>query len=458
MPVERPCTGALIDGRYRVGALLGRGGAADVWRATDVVTGVDVALKAFREDAAIAVDPDRAARETAATQGVHHPAVVEVLGTCAEPTCLVLELVEGEDLGALLLDGPLPAETVREIGADIADALAVLHARRLVHRDVKPGNILVPERPGPVAAKLTDFGIVAALDGARLTATDAILGTAAYLSPEQVAGGAVGTAGDVYSLGLVLLESLTGARAFPGGLAESAVARLNRPPRLPDDASPGLASLLAAMTALDPAARPHATEVARALRELAGGMTGEAPATAVVVRMPAVRIASAPAGRPPALTRLVGAAAAVAVVLGTGMALLADGRAPVAVPAADGTAAVAPAVVPSTSPPLPRPTPTRTAALHAVLAAATTSSAHPGATHTTRTERHAAPSHAAPPERKHGKPPTARPARPGKPGRGGGHGEGGRHGDGGGQGGGHGWAGGHGWGGNGNGGGGNDNG
>jgi len=398
MLVERPCTGALIEGRYRVGALLGRGGAADVWRASDVETGEEVALKVFREDAAIAVDPDRAARETAATQGVHHPAVVEVLGACAEPTCLVLELVEGEDLGALLTDGPLPPETVREIGADIADALAVLHARRLVHRDVKPGNILVPERSGPVAAKLTDFGIVATLDGTRLTATDAILGTAAYLSPEQVSGAEVGTASDVYALGLVLIESLTGVRAFPGSLAESAVARLNRPPRLPEDASPRLASLLAAMTALDPAARPRATEAAATLRALAGRMTGESPATAAVPR-----IVSLPPGRPPAAARLVGAAAAVALVLGTGVALLADGVTPTAVPAADGTAAVAPEVAPSSTP-LPHPTPTATShALQAVLASSTSRST---STHQVATSRRppAAPPAAAPRPAPHHKP------------------------------------------------------
>lgn len=413
MLVERLCTGALVEGRYRVGVVLGRGGAADVWRAHDLVTGAEVALKAFREDAAIAVDPARAARETAATQGVRHPAVVEVLGTCTEPPCLVLELVDGDDLGALLADGPLPAETVREIGADIADALAVLHGRRLVHRDVKPGNILVPERAGPVAAKLTDFGIVATLDGTRLTATDAILGTAAYLSPEQVSGGEVGTASDVYALGLVLIESITGVRAFPGGLAESAVARLNRPPRLPEDASPRLASLLAAMTALEPAARPHATEVAATLRALAGRMTGESPTTAALPR-----VVSHPTARPPATSRLVGAAAAVALVLGGGLALLTDRSTPATVPVADGTAAVAPVAAAPTS--SPRPTPTASASprvLQAVLASTTTrrASADEAADRAPTTTAKPAPETHRPapaPVRHHHKP--APPAKPGR--------------------------------------------
>jgi hypothetical protein len=303
----------------------------------------------------------------------------------------------------------------------------------------------VPERPGPVAAKLTDFGIVAALDGTRLTATDAILGTAAYLSPEQVSGSPVGTASDVYSLGLVLLESLTGVRAFPGSLVESAVGRLNRPPRLPEDASPRLASLLAAMTALDPAARPHATEVAATLRALAGRMTGDVEATAAVPRL-----LSVPAGRPPAASRLVGAAAAVALVLGTGMALLADGGAPTAVPAADGTAAVAPATGPRGTA-LPHPTAAATArALHLVLSSTTTRTTS-GTAHATQSttshpsgaEQHAGakpkhgaapkPEHAAPPKPKHAKAPHAasKPPKPGhgehgkapKPGKGG-HGKG----------------------------------
>src|SRR4051794_9664590 len=351
MRAVRTSPGVILDERYRIGDLLGRGGMADVWRATDLTTGSDVALKVFRDEVAVGVEPDRITRETAATRDLRHPAVVQVLGASgpvSEETYLVLELVEGDDLGALIADGPLPAETVREIAADVADALAVLHARRLVHRDVKPGNILVLERPGAVAAKLADFGIVAAVDGTRLTATDAILGTAAYLSPEQVAGGTVDTASDVYSLGLVVLECLTGERAFPGGLAESAVARLNRPPRLPDGASPRLASLLARMTALDPDHRPSAAEAATALRALAGGMTGDAPAPARTVRT----IRSAPPAARPSAARLAGAAAAVAVAMVTGVALLADGATPSAAPAAAGTAAAAP-ISPAKDTPLP---------------------------------------------------------------------------------------------------------
>ncbi|MGN6741697.1 MAG: protein kinase domain-containing protein [Amnibacterium sp.] len=417
MPVVRSAPAAVLDGRYRLGPLLGRGGMADVWRATDLTTGTDVAIKLFRDDVSAGVDPDRAAKETAAARGLRHPAVVQVLGTSpqdGESTYLVLELVEGGDLGALLEEGPLEPEVVREIAADVADALTVLHARRLVHRDVKPGNILVLDTPGPVAAKLADFGIVAALDGTRLTATDTILGTAAYLSPEQVQGAEVGTASDVYALGLVLLEALTGERAFPGGLAESAIARLNRPPRLPPDASPRLASLLSAMTALDPAQRPRATEVAATLRALAGAMTGDPDATGRVVR-----VESAPAARPPAPLRLVGAAAAVVVALGTGVALLTDGATPAAVPVAAGTAPVAPdsATTPKAVPTAhPSPTAVPTAsALQAVVAISATRSdppptpvRHPAATASPVPHAHPAhpaPAHGKPAHGKHGTPP-----------------------------------------------------
>jgi eukaryotic-like serine/threonine-protein kinase len=141
------------------------------------------------------------------------------------------------------------------------------------------------------------------VDGAALTAPDSILGTAAYLSPEQVRGTRIRPASDVYSLGLVLLEALTGRRAFPGPAAEAAVARLTRPPALPADASPALADLLSRMTALDPSDRPRAAEVAEALRdELAGAITvPDAAHTAEVPRLDVL-----PAAPPPLPAALPG--------------------------------------------------------------------------------------------------------------------------------------------------------
>ena len=265
-------------------AELGRGGMATVFKGRDLRLQRPVAVKVFRGGFAEAVDPQRTTQEMRLLAAVNHPSVVAVLdasnGDGVFGAFLVMELVVGDDLGLLLhrARGPLTADFARRIVADVASALSTLHAQGVVHRDVKPANILVPttasSSPTSVAAKLTDFGIAQLVDGARLTAPDSILGTAAYLSPEQVRGAPPRPTSDVYSLGLVLLEALTGKRAFPGPAAEAAMARLHRPPALPEDASPALADLLSRMTALDPAHRPAAADVADALRDqLVGRVT-----------------------------------------------------------------------------------------------------------------------------------------------------------------------------------------
>lgn len=281
MAERDPGPGDVLAERYEIQSELGRGGMATVYRGMDRRLQRPVAIKVFRGGFAEAVDPQRTTQEMRLLAAVNHPSVVAVLdasnGDGVFGAFLVMELVVGDDLGALLhrARGALSADFARRIVADVASALAVLHARGVVHRDVKPANILVPtaalSASTAVAAKLTDFGIAQLVDGARLTGPDSILGTAAYLSPEQVRGAAPRPASDIYSLGLVLLEALTGKRAFPGPAAEAAMARLNRPPTLPEDASPALAELLSRMTALDPAHRPPAGDVAAALRELLVG-------------------------------------------------------------------------------------------------------------------------------------------------------------------------------------------
>jgi eukaryotic-like serine/threonine-protein kinase len=323
----RPTTGDVLDRRYRLTERVGRGGMADVYAAVDLRDGGRVAVKVFRDDVADAIDPNRTTRELRILGGLHAPTIVEVLAASeagAEHPYLVMELVLGGNLGASIADGPLTPERVRRIGLDIAGALAALHERHLVHRDVKPANILVPH-DGPIAAKLADFGIALAIDSTRLTATNSILGTAAYLSPEQVQGTAVGPASDVYALGLVLIEALTGARAFGGSLAETAVARLTRAPALPADASLELARLLIGMTALEPTDRPTAFEVTTMLDALEGGMVAAALPTTEVHELPPTAVLAAadvraaiPSGSSRPRIGAVLVAAAVLTVAGIG--------------------------------------------------------------------------------------------------------------------------------------------
>ena len=299
-----------LEGRYRLGDVLGRGGVADVYRARDLVLDRDVAVKMLRESVD---DTDRArfVGEAQLLAGLSHPSIVTVLdvGVSEGHPFLVMELVEGPTLAAALRDGPLPPDQVVQIGAALASAIAHAHEQGAVHRDVKPANVLL----GPGGAKLADFGIARLVgDTVHHTRTGTTIGTPAYLSPEQVGGSAVGPPTDVYSLGLVLLEALTGERAFPGSPTESAVARLHRPPEIPNDLSSGWRAILVAMTARDPSGRPPAGEVG-ARMPVPGMVPPSAtagPPTATLV------LETGPAGsarRGPA--KAVGAVVAVALVV-----------------------------------------------------------------------------------------------------------------------------------------------
>ena len=154
---------------------------------------------------------------------------------------------------------------MREIGIQLADGLAYVHAQGMVHRDVKPENILLgidrSDDDHTVRARLSDFGIVRLLGTERLTSVNFTLGTASYLAPEQARGSAVDPPADIYSLGLVLLEALTGQRMFDGPPLEAAMARLSQRPQVPAGLPEPWPGLLYAMTEFDPAARPTATAV-----------------------------------------------------------------------------------------------------------------------------------------------------------------------------------------------------
>jgi serine/threonine protein kinase len=265
-------TGRVIADRYRILARIGRGGLADVYSATDEALGREVALKIFRPEFASAADLRRQQDEVRILATRSHPSLVTLFDAISDAEgrgVLVLEYVKGTDVRERLRSGPLAAPAVAAIGADIARALAYLHGAGVVHRDVSPANILLPESTASgVAAKLTDLGIARLVDDAKVTATGTVIGTASYLSPEQAAGRPLTAATDVYSLGLVLLECLTGRREFPGNAVESATARLSRDPEIPQSLGAGWSELLRGMTAREPADRLTAGDAASRLSAL----------------------------------------------------------------------------------------------------------------------------------------------------------------------------------------------
>lgn len=237
----------------------------------------EVAVKLFRNDADELERTRRQSREVRILAGMSHHALVTLFDAGADLsnpesrlTYLVMELVRGQDMRHRAIRGPLSAAHLAHIGHDLADGLSYIHHRGIVHRDIKPANILLVKysnddrRP---RAKLTDFGVAAILEQNRADDDGGTSGTPAYLSPEQAAGGSAGPASDIYSLGLVLLEGLTGKMAYPGAPIQSAVARLLHDPQIPEELAPMWVALLSSMLSRDPAARPHAREVSLALRQ-----------------------------------------------------------------------------------------------------------------------------------------------------------------------------------------------
>ncbi|CAI9419145.1 serine/threonine-protein kinase [Nocardioides sp. T2.26MG-1] len=285
----------LLGERYELGELLGRGGMADVFRATDTLLGRPVAVKVLRDGTDDPADRARFTAEARTLAQLSHRGLVMVLdagvaGTdTADRPFLVMELVDGPTLAAELAAGPLDRERVGAIGVQLADALAYAHDRGVVHRDVKPGNVLIGADD---RVKLADFGIARLIgDTVRHTRTGQAIGTAAYLAPEQVMGRDVDGAADVYSLGLVLLEAVTGERAYPGTPTEAAMARLTREPEVPAHLPESWQHLLRAMTATEPADRCSAAEVADRLR---AQPAVDAATTAVLTEHPTAYAAAAP--------------------------------------------------------------------------------------------------------------------------------------------------------------------
>ena len=278
-----PFAGTTLGERYRLDSLIGRGGMASVYRGEDLTLARPVAVKVFAEAAEGIDDASRRRSEIALLASLSHRALVRLYDAAHDARTgreyLVMELVDGKDLRKALRTGPLSAADAADLLSDVGEALHVIHARGIVHRDVKPANVLLEPAHLPTRswnAKLADFGIARLIDDARLTRTGLLVGTPGYLSPEQVSGDAPGPAADVYSLGLLVLEARTGETAFPGSGAEAAAARLVRDPVIPPSLGDDWVTLLRAMTAREPGARPSALEVALAATELD---RSDAPAT-----------------------------------------------------------------------------------------------------------------------------------------------------------------------------------
>ena len=365
----------MLAGRYELGPQIERGGMAIVYRATDTVLNREVAVKvlagAFAQDEGFVRRLEREARNVAR---LSHPNVVQVFdaGSEGETHFMVMELVEGTTLARVIADeAPLPPDRAARIAADIAEALAAAHAKDIVHRDVKPANVLITPN-GTV--KVADFGIARAADAAKITQTGTLLGTAAYVSPEQAVGLPATARSDIYALGCVLYEMLTARAPF---MAESPVATLQRhigdpvtPPSALVAVPEALDGLIVACLAKDPSDRPPSA--ADLPRQLLAATVPTRPGDTMVmdvvdeptvaIRPPAAGPRAAPAAnatqapwwsRPGAI--LVGGLLLVALLVVLVVSAIGGGREPagraagdVREPASQGTGRADPTDEPST--------------------------------------------------------------------------------------------------------------
>src|SRR3954454_14264177 len=269
----RPVNGVTFGGRYQLSRRVAIGGMGEGWEATDLVIGRTVAIKILKDE--YLGDPgflERFRAEARHAALVNHEGIANVYDYGEEDgsAYLVMELVPGEALSSILeRDHVLPTDKVLDIVSQTALALHAAHAAGLVHRDIKPGNLLItPE--GRV--KITDVGIARIADQVPLTATGQVMGTVQYLSPEQASGQPASPATDVYSLGIVAYEALAGQRPFTGeSQVAIAMAQINeQPPELPNRIPEPVRRLVMACIAKRPEDRPastaHLARAAQALR------------------------------------------------------------------------------------------------------------------------------------------------------------------------------------------------
>jgi beta-lactam-binding protein with PASTA domain/predicted Ser/Thr protein kinase len=306
----------LVGGRYEIGELLGYGGMAEVHKGKDVRLGRDIAVKVLRAD--LARDPtfqNRFRREAQAAAGLNHPSIVAVYDTGEDDgpeghtPYIVMEYVEGRTLREVLkTQDRLPPQQAMEITAEVCAALDFSHRSGIVHRDIKPGNVMITDAG---AIKVMDFGIARALadNAATVTATAAVIGTAQYLSPEQARGESVDARSDVYSTGCLLYELLTGHPPFTGDSPVAiAYQHVRENPQVPSSVNavvpPALDSIVMKALAKNPLNRYQtAAEMRADLQRALAGQPVEAESVMTdAQRTQFIATAARPAGRPGVLT------------------------------------------------------------------------------------------------------------------------------------------------------------
>jgi serine/threonine protein kinase len=306
--VESEQEAAILDGRYELGECVGVGGTARVYRARDILLGRTVAVKLMREDDDGLPSPDRVGTEMKVLATLRSPSLVKLLDGAIEPgraRYLVMEFVDGETLAARLQNGGLPPGDVAHIAVELASALHVVHQAGVVHRDLKPSNVLIAPSAlpgGHPQVKLSDFGVARFVDSARVTSAGTVVGTGMYLAPEQVRGEEPRPATDIYALGLLLLEALTGERPYGHltGIGQ-VMARLIDPPVVPEGLGTAWTHLLNRMTATDPDRRPAALDVLEAATAISTGaesLPNPAAEPAITEQAPIAVSSSQPHTRP----------------------------------------------------------------------------------------------------------------------------------------------------------------
>ncbi|MBV7699231.1 protein kinase [Streptomyces sp. TRM70350] len=298
--------GLLVAGRYRLAESIGQGGMGRVWRAADEILDRQVAVKEMRIDGLDAEDArtrrERTLREARATARIDHPHVVRVYDVVdeGERLWIVMELVAGRSLERIMAeDGPLGPGAAARIGLGLVEALREVHARGVLHRDIKPGNVLVEDAGRRVV--LTDFGIAAIQDAKALTMAGMLVGSPDYMAPERISGRPQGPPSDVWSLGATLSAALAGQSPFSRDTTLATLhAVLYEEPELPPSAGP-LREVLGALLRKDPGIRPGLEEVEAALRTVA--FPGPTPTLPVAEPVPVkeqptpVLVKPPPAGR-----------------------------------------------------------------------------------------------------------------------------------------------------------------